>query len=193
MRKAHLLLTAATLAGLLQACSNGNDTNYSGNSATQTDTANMSTNTGPSATAGADTAFTNKAAIGGMAEVALGKMAADKGMNAKVKDFGNMMVTDHGKANDELKSIAKSKNIQLPADLDAKHQQLSNSLGKLSGKAFDTAYVNAMVDGHKQTLDLLQTEAANGMDADLRAFAAKTAPVVQMHLAKIQQIQNDMK
>jgi putative membrane protein len=128
-----------------------------------------------------------------MAEVALGKMAASKSSDSKIKDFGNMMVMDHGKANSELMTIAKSKNIALPTGLDAEHQAKSDSLSKLSGKDFDMAYVNAMIEGHKKTLALMQSEATNGKDADLKAFAAKTAPVVQSHLTKIQQIHDSMK
>ncbi len=140
-----------------------------------------------------DTAFAAKAAVGGMAEVALGKMAAIKGADNKVKDFGKMMVMDHGKANSELMGIAKSKNMMLPAGLDAEHQAKSDSLGKLSGKNFDIAYVNAMIEGHKKTLALMQSEAGNGKDAELKAFAAKTAPVVQMHLTEIMKIHDSMK
>jgi putative membrane protein len=128
-----------------------------------------------------------------MAEVALGKMAAAKGASKDVKDFGNMMVMDHSKANDELKTIAKGKNITLPAGLDAEHRAKSDSLSKLSGKDFDKAYVDAMIDGHKKTLSLMQTEASNGKDAELKAFAGKTAPVVQLHLEKILKIQAGLK
>jgi putative membrane protein len=139
-----------------------------------------------------DTAFAAKAAVGGIAEVALGKMAVAKGTSTKVKDFGKMMVMDHGKANAELMGIAKNKNIMLPAGLDSEHQAKSDSLSKLSGKDFDMAYVNAMIEGHKKTLALMQAEAANGKDADLKAFATKTAPVVQMHLDAIMKIKAGM-
>lgn len=128
-----------------------------------------------------------------MAEVALGKMAAAKGASKDVKDFGNMMVMDHGKANAELMNIAKAKNITLPATLDAEHQAKSDSLSKLNGAAFDKAYVAAMVEGHKKTLALMQSEAASGTDAELKGFAAKTGPVVQHHLDEIQKIQESIK
>jgi putative membrane protein len=104
-----------------------------------------------------------------------------------------MMVTDHGKANAELMNIAKTKNIMLPATLDAEHQAKSDSLSKLSGAAFDKGYVEVMIEGHKKTLALMQSEAANGKDAELKAFAAKTAPVVQMHLDHIQKIHDSLK
>ena len=108
-----------------------------------------------------------------MAEVALGKMAAAKGSSDQVKSFGKMMVMDHGKANAELMAIAKTKNIMLPAGLDAEHQAKSDSLSKLSGKDFDLAYVNAMIEGHKKTLALMQSEAANGKDTDLKSFRSQ--------------------
>ncbi len=194
MNNNTLILMAAAIAGL-QACSSAPDQTATDNTTMATETAKMATVQAAPAptTMSADTAFANTAAIGGMTEVALGKMAADKGKDPKVKDFGKMMVTDHGKANDELKSIASSKNMQLPMDMDAKHKALTDSLSKFSGKAFDVAYVNTMLDAHKKDLALFQSEAANGTDAELKAFAANTATVIQKHLTMIQQIHDGMK
>jgi putative membrane protein len=191
MKKLNLLMASAVISAFLQACS-GNKTS-STNDSTTVKTDSMTTLKTDSAAGLADTAFAAKAAVGGMAEVALGKMAVAKGTDAQVKDFGNMMVMDHGKANDELKGIAKTKNITLPATLDAEHQAKSDSLSKLSGKDFDKGYVAVMIEGHKKTLALMQSEAANGQDAELKAFAAKTAPVVQMHLDHILKIQSSLK
>ena len=194
MKKSTSLLIVAAVAGLVQACSNNDGSSAANVSATRSDTAKAVPATAPpAANIQADTAFVQKAAMGGMTEVALGKMAADKAKDTRVKDFGNRMVTDHGKVNDELKSIAGSKNIQLPAGLDAKHQALSDSLGKMSGKAFDTAYVNAMLNDHKDALALMQSEASNGTDAELKAFAGRTAPLIQSHLDMIQKIHDAMK
>jgi len=195
MKKINLLLAGAAFAGLLQACSGTKSASGADSSATTTDTAKTTAvvKADSSAMVMPDTTFAGKAAVGGMAEVALGKMAAAKGADDKVKEFGNMMVMDHGKANAELMSIAKGKNITLPAGLDAEHQAKSDSLSKLSGKDFDKAYVNAMIEGHKKTLALMQSEATNGKDTELKAFAAKTAPVVQHHLDEIQKIHDSMK
>jgi len=141
----------------------------------------------------ADTAFVMKAAQGGMTEVQLGQLAADKGTSQDVKDFGSKMVVDHGKANDELKSIAISKGITIPDKLDAKHQAMVDKQTGLSGTAFDKAYVAAMVKGHKETDALFTKEASSGQDADIKAFAAKTDATVKMHLTMIQDIQSKMK
>jgi putative membrane protein len=193
MKKINLLFLAAAVAGLLQACSGSKASSTSDSSATKTDSTTTMAKTDSGATALGDTAFANKAAIGGMAEVALGKMAAAKAASASVKNFGSMMVMDHGKANAELMAIAQKKNLTLPAGLDAEHQAKSDSLSKLSGKDFDKAYVAGMVADHKKTLALMQAEAQSGTDPELKAFAAKTAPVVQEHLDKITKIQAALK
>jgi putative membrane protein len=193
MKKTILFLATAIAVCLLQACSGNKTAGSADSTAVKTDSTKVTTVSADSSAVMADTTFAAKAAVGGMAEVALGKMAAGKGTDSKVRDFGKMMVTDHGKANAELMGIAKSKNIVLPAGLDAEHQAKSDSLSKLSGKDFDVAYVNAMIDGHKKTLALMQSEASNGKDTELKAFAAKTAPVVQMHLTEIMKIHDSMK
>jgi putative membrane protein len=140
-----------------------------------------------------DNAFVMKAAQGGMTEVQLGQLAADKGTSQDVKDFGLKMVADHGMANDELKSIASSKGIMLPDKLDAKHQAMIDEMSRLSAAAFDKAYVAAMVAAHKKDDALFTKEAFSGQDADIKAFAAKTDETVKMHLSMIQDIQSKMK
>jgi putative membrane protein len=194
MKKLTLITLVALTAATFQACKSKTGGSSTDSTATTTDTSKSTAVVkADSAAANPDTAFANKAAVGGMAEVALGKLAESKSNNAKIKEFADMMVTDHGKANDELKGIAQSKKITLPATLDAEHQAKSDSLSKLSGKDFDKAYVAAMVEGHQKTLALMQGEAADGKDNELKAFAAKTAPVVKMHLDAIQKIQAGMK
>jgi putative membrane protein len=141
----------------------------------------------------ADKTFVMKAAQGGMTEVQLGQLASDKGTSADVKSFGAHMVTDHGKANAELKTIATSKGIELSDKLDAKHQAMVDKLNALSGSAFDKAYVDAMVAAHKKDDALFSKEASSGQDAELKAFAAKTDETVKMHLKMIEDIQSKMK
>src|SRR5690349_11545698 len=81
--------------------------------------------------------FVTEAAQGGLAEVTLGQMAADKGENEAVKDFGRRMVKDHGKANDELKSLATAVGVPVPTDMSAEDRALQQRLDKLSGAEFD--------------------------------------------------------
>jgi putative membrane protein len=140
----------------------------------------------------ADHAFVMDAARGGMAEVELGKMASEKASNDKVKAFGQQMVTDHGKANDELKSIAMSKNMTLPADVGPKHKATSDRLSKLSGAAFDRAYMDEMVKDHTTVAAAFHKDATTGKDAEIKAWAGKTVPTVEDHLKMAKDTQKQL-
>jgi putative membrane protein len=130
----------------------------------------------------ADDAFVMKVAKGGMAEVELGKLAADKGSNDAVKKFGQRMVDDHGKANDELTTLAKSKNITLPTEIGPEEKALRDRLTKLSGQAFDQAYMKAMVNDHVKDIAEFRMESRSGKDPELKAWATKTLPTLEEHL-----------
>jgi putative membrane protein len=132
--------------------------------------------------AGADQTFVKKAAEGGMAEVELGKLAQDKATNDQVKQFAKKMVDDHGKANDELKSIAQKKNITLPSDLNSKDKALKSRLEKLSGPAFDRAYMQAMLKDHRTDVNEFRTESKSGKDSEVKEWASKTLPTLEDHL-----------
>lgn len=178
-----------------QACNGGNkDAKESADSLNMAkDTTTNAAATGGIAVEEADAKFTTEAAVGGMAEVELGKMALEKSSNPQVKEFATMMVKDHGMANTELMAIAKQKNITLPSTVDDEHKKKMEDLSKKTGTDFDKAYVSAMVDGHKSTLKLMEDESKDGKDADLKAFATKTAPIVQSHLQMINKINDSMK
>ncbi|MET4137957.1 DUF4142 domain-containing protein [Pedobacter sp. UYP1] len=195
MKKIIYSLSIAAAALAFQSCNSGTkDTKETADSLNKTkDTTSNVMVTGGIAVEPSDAEFATKAAVGGMAEVELGKMALTKATNAQLKEFAKMMVSDHGKANEELMLIAKKKNITLPAAVDEDHQKKMNDLSKKSGKDFDKAYADAMVDGHKSTLKLMQDESKDGKDADIKAFAAKTTPVVQAHLDMINKIHDSMK
>jgi putative membrane protein len=135
---------------------------------------------------GMDNHFAMEAAAGGMAEVKLGQLAADKGSSDFVKQFGQKMVTDHGKANDDLKAVAQKDNITLPTDIMPKDQALYDKLSKMSGKQFDTAYVAAMKKDHMKDVADFKKESMNGKNPDVKDFATQTLPVVQSHLQMLQ-------
>jgi putative membrane protein len=139
-----------------------------------------------------DARFAMKAAQGGMAEVQLGQLAAQKASNPDVKAFGQQMVDDHTKANDQLKSVAGQENMSLPTTLDAKDQALMTKLQNASGSDFDRMYVKAMVKDHQEDVKEFQKEADKGKDQNIKNFASQTLPVLQQHLSKIQGIQAGM-
>ena len=129
-----------------------------------------------------DKKFVKDAAMGGMAEVELGKLATQKAANEDVKQFGQRMIDDHTKANDQLKEVASKDNIQVPATLDKKYQEQIDKLSKLSGAAFDKAYVKDELKDHKNDIKDFQAEAQGGSDPNVKAFASNTLPVLQQHL-----------
>jgi len=129
-----------------------------------------------------DNTFVTKAAEGGLAEVELGKLATEKASSDQVKQFGQRMVDDHSKANDELKTLAQQKNITLPTSISAKDKAERDRLMKLSGAAFDRAYMSAMLSDHKKDVSEFRVESTSGKDADIKAFAAKTLPTLEEHL-----------
>lgn len=134
----------------------------------------------------ADKKFVMDAASGGMAEVKLGQLAQDKGSSDFVKQFGQKMVQDHSKANDDLKAVAQKDNITIPSDLNAKDQATYDRLSKLSGAAFDSAYTKAMMMDHKKDIADFQKEANSGMNADVKDFAGKTLPTLKQHQQMLQ-------
>jgi putative membrane protein len=136
-----------------------------------------------------DTAFMMKAADGGMTEVELGKVAEKNGQKDDVKTFGNHMVKDHGKANDDLKSVAGKMKVTLPEKVSAKHQAKIDQMSKMSGDAFDTAYVKGMVEDHEKTVADFEKASGTVKNADLKKFIDDTLPVIKEHLEMARKMQ----
>ena len=178
------------------ACNNGNSSNsvdsaQNINDSTLPDSnsmnnGNTSMSTAPVSQEDAD--WSAKVANANMTEIELSKVAQDKATSQRLKDFAGMMVTDHTKAGDQLKQLAAAKNITLPANLDDKSQKKLDNLNKKSGKDFDKAYTDDMLDGHEDAVDAFQKGSNNLQDADLKGFATQTLPVIQMHQDSIKAI-----
>jgi putative membrane protein len=130
----------------------------------------------------ADSKFMKDAAADGMAEVELGKLASEKATRDEVKAFGKMMADDHSKGNAELKALAEKKNVTLPAGPKPEHKALEARLRKLSGSAFDDAYMAAMVKDHQKAVQMFSHESTAGGDADVKGWAGKTLPTLRHHL-----------
>ncbi|MGN6637420.1 MAG: DUF4142 domain-containing protein [Mucilaginibacter sp.] len=135
--------------------------------------------------------FIKKASVGGMKEVKAGKLAEQKSGNSDVRSFGNMMVTDHTKANNQLMKLVRSKgyNVSPPSpDETAPDEMLKGT----SGHNFDEKYVAMMVKDHQKTITLFQNAVNNVKDPEIRAFAQQTLPVLKRHLSSIQAIATKM-
>jgi putative membrane protein len=137
-------------------------------------------------TRNADQTFVMNAAKGGLAEVELGKLASQNAASDDVKKFGQRMVDDHGKANEELKTLAQQKNITLSTELDAKNKALRDTLAGLKGERFDREYMRAMLADHRKDVNEFRAESKSGKDPDIKAWAAKTLPTLEEHLKQAQ-------
>jgi putative membrane protein len=132
----------------------------------------------PSAT---DTKFMKDAAAANMAEVEVGRLASEKASSTEVRDFGRMLVDDHSKAMDELKSLASKKNVALPTEPTAEQKAEKARLSKLSGRAFDDAFAKAMVGDHEKAVKLFRDEHTSGTDPDAKSWAGNTLPTLEKH------------
>lgn len=129
-----------------------------------------------------DKEFVKEAADMGMLEVKLGELAQKNGSAASVKKLGQHMIKDHGKANDELKVIAKKNGMSLPTTLSEKSQKKYDELATKTGANFDKAFSECMVEDHKEVLNLFEKAAKNVENSDLKVFASKTQPILEHHL-----------
>ena len=205
------LLSLACAAMLTVACNSNSRTDVRDDSVVGT--------TGQAAhevTAG-ERKFVEDLTYAGAAEIELGRMAAERGANAEVKRFGQMMVDDHSKAGNELKDIATQYRIPQPAGVDEKHRELMDKLAKLRGAEFDKQYIDAMVQGHEDVVDKLESRvderdrsavltgqapkdtnvkpepADNHIEGSLNTWAAGALPVVKAHLDRAKSIQDALK
>jgi putative membrane protein len=136
----------------------------------------------------ADAVFAKKASAGGLTEVELGKIAQQNGDSQDVKDFGAQMVTDHSKINDNLQAVATKDSLMIADKPNEEQQALIDKLNKETGKAFDTAYIHAMLKAHIGDKAAFAMEASGGNNADLKQFASDSLTVIKQHLGMIQEI-----
>jgi putative membrane protein len=189
MKKLSLFFMILAAGWSFQACNNANKS--------QTDTVeaakDSNENNNKMAVKEDDSEFMVKAANGGMMEVEMGKLAQTKGHSKAVKDFGTRMVNDHSKAGDELKALAASKKVTLPASLDQDAQDHLTNMGKKSGADFDKDYVDMMVDDHDKDVKMFEDEEKDAKDPDVKAWVSKTLPTLKDHQQSIKAIKDKMK
>jgi putative membrane protein len=207
MKKIYFSFASLLIAAAMVSCNDSSTTsttgtdssnNASSGTATGTDTSGTTGNAGTGANTATpvnttplgkeDSMFVMEAAAGGMEEVEMGNLAQQQATNQRVKDFGAMMVRDHSKANDELKSLASSRGITIPATLPAGKQKDLDNMKKMTGKSFDQHYVNMMVEDHQKDVAKFKKQSTSGKDEQLKTWAGQTLPTLQTHLDSIQAI-----
>jgi len=140
----------------------------------------------------ADSQFIFEAAGNNIARAELGKLAQQRGFNRRVKNLGTMMITGHSKINGQIKTLATIKKIPLPTVPDTGEQKNVATLSKKTGKDFDSAYINYMINAYEKNIMLFETAAKKCQDPDIKSFAVKTLPVLQGHLDAINAIKESM-
>jgi len=202
MRNFRNILLILLIALATQACNHSAKTgnNDADNDNSTADTIVSPTEAVPDTTAPAinlivdqeDSLFAAKAAAGNLAEIEMGNLAIKNGKSKRVKNFGLMMVKDHGKANTKLMAMATAKKLTLPTEPGADEQKMLALLAKKSGNDFDKAYVNMMIEDHKNDVSDFTAASTKIQDPDIKAYAKKTLPVLQKHLDAINAIHDSM-
>lgn len=200
MKKKLLSFAICILATLVWSCNNSGSSTSSTDSTTSSTmgadssstTTNANTTMSNTPLSKDDSSFVTEAAAGSMMEVQTGQMAQQQASNPRVKDFGNMMVTDHGKANDELKNLVSGRSITLPQSLPSDKQKKVDQLKGLNGSAFDKKYVSMMLEDHQKDVAKFKSEADKAQDPQLKQWVQNTVPVLQKHLDSIEAIKKGM-
>ena len=128
-----------------------------------------------------DQSFMAKAAEGGAAEVALGRLAAAQAVNPVVRQFGQRMVVDHGAASAQLEALAATKGIDLPKEPGPQHRMAYDRLAALRGQDFDRAYVLDMVQDHDKDVAEFERARTAIRDALVKAWVVRTLPTLREH------------
>ena len=189
-----VLMASGMFGVLLTACatqptaSNNSNSTPTNSPTAKAETAKPPSDKGDQVVTGGDLAFMNDAAMGGMAEVELGRLAINQAASKEVKAFAQHMVDDHSKAGGELKQLAQGKKVMLPPDVSPTHKEVMGKLSPLKGAEFDRAYVKAMVEDHVKDVTAFEAVSKNATDADVKAYATKTLPTLQQHLQMIRGI-----
>jgi putative membrane protein len=137
-----------------------------------------------------DKSFLTDAYQDGLAEINAAQLGQSKSANADIKAFSDHIAADHAKANADLKTLADSKKVGLPADASLVEQAKGKLLDARSGDGFDKAFVEAMVSDHKKAVAAFEKAANEAQDPDVKAFAAKVLPALKMHLSMAEDLQN---
>ncbi len=140
-----------------------------------------------------DQKFVDFAAQTDMTEAHLGQMAADQGASQAVKDFGQMLVTDHTNDYQQLGTAASKAGDNEPKGLDAAQNKMIAPFNNLKGAAFDRRFAQAMVSGHQKAIAEYKKEADSGSNADIKAYATQALPVLQKHLDAARNLEKEGK
>ena len=208
--KIYFLKSCCVFASVMFLFSCGNNTSSTEKSASDTTVANTDANMAPNPNAtmsdsnnnkmdvsvlppGTPNEFVTKAGEGGFMEVAMGKLAQSNGGSNDVKEYGKMLETDHGNANNKLKEIAAAEKISMPVAATKEQTMHMNEMQLKTGADFDKMFIPMMIDDHEKDINEFKKAATDNSNAKVKDFAAKTLPTLKKHLDKAKMIKSKMK
>lgn len=132
--------------------------------------------------------FITNAQQGNMAEIELGRMTESQAQSQEVRGFAKGMVNDHGKAQEQLASIAQKENLSVTGKLNETHQKQADRLKSMKGAQFDQAYIADMVANHQKDVQAYQQAQTSITDPALKTYIEQTLPILQNHLQMAQKL-----
>jgi putative membrane protein len=136
--------------------------------------------------------FMMKASQGNMAEIEMARIAMGKTDNTDVKDFANMIQTDHSRNLKDLVDLMKDKGASQPTSLAGSMRQDIDRMNTLTGPEFDREFVNMMVMDHQKAVELFRDQETAVLNTELKDYVDDTLPELEMHLDKAQQLQSKL-
>jgi putative membrane protein len=138
-----------------------------------------------------DVAFLRAAHQSNLFEIQTGKLAERKGKSAEVRELGRMFVKDHTKLDADLKKVAKRLGVDLPSRPNTEQRALAARLSKLSGSAFDKAWLDGQIVQHRKAKANGERELTKGSNKYAIGVAKKSAPVIKKHLKELRDTRAD--
>ena len=208
--KIYFLKSCLAFASVMFLFSCGNNTSSTEKSASDTTVANTDANLAPNPNAtmsdsnnnkmdvsvlppGTPNEFVTKAGEGGFMEVAMGKLAQSNGGSNDVKEYGKMLETDHGNANNKLKEIAAAEKISMPVAATKEQTMHVNEMQSKTGADFDKMFIPMMIEDHEKDINEFKKAATDNSNPKVKDFAAKTLPTLKKHLDRAKMIKSKMK
>jgi len=128
-----------------------------------------------------DAEFLVNAAEANLKEIQLGQLAQKKGNAAHIRELGKMMEAAYTKSQQDLAALAKTKGVTIPTSPTEDVKDAYDKLDKKSGKDFDKAYTDMIVDAHKESIDTYEKAAADSHDSEITKWASKMLPELRKH------------
>ncbi|MBT1698368.1 DUF4142 domain-containing protein [Fulvivirgaceae bacterium PWU4] len=126
-------------------------------------------------------------------EIKFAGLATQRSANPEVKKAAAMMVEDHTKALNELKTLAQSKSITVPVEEDDEARRKTERFSDEAGKDFDKKWCNEMIDRHDESIRKFENRMEKTEDAELKAWISKTLPVLRNHRDHLKMVHDKIK